>query len=563
MLDAITDPSIRRVVVMKGAQVGWTEIINNAIGYFAHHDPSPMLLIQPTVEMAEAWSKERLAPMIRDTAVLRGLFKDPRSRDSGNTLRRKEFDGGYIAIIGANAPAGLASRPIRVVLCDEVDRYKASAGTEGDPLKLAEQRQATFWNRRTLIGSTPGTKAESIIEREYKRSDMRRFYVPCPHCGEAQTLEWRQVKWDKAADGEHMPDTAHYQCEHCGTLWTDADRWGAIREGEWKATAPFSGTAGFHVSQLYSPWQPLSAMVRQFVNAQGNPFELMVFVNTILGETWEESGDQVGAHALKSHCEGYGPDDLPDGVHYATAGVDVQGDRLEVEIVGWGHGDESWGIRYDVLPGDPAQQHVWKRLDELLQEKFWTVTGRLVRVRAAAIDTGGHHGAQVIAFCRPRLARMIYPIKGASGPRPVWPKRASKTADQKDRIWLVGVDTAKDAIYGRFRIVRPEGHTNSMPGYCHLPLAYDDEWFDQVTSEKVVTRYKEGRPYRVWILEKGKRNEALDCRVYAMAARLSLEARHTRPSQVFAHKDEETQETVIVAPPPRIARRGMRSAGII
>jgi phage terminase large subunit GpA-like protein len=563
IMDAIGDPAVKRVVVMKGSQVGWTEIVNNAVGYFSHHDPSSMLMIQPTVEMAEAWSKERLAPMIRDTSVMKGLFKDPRSRDSGNTLRQKQFDGGYVAIIGANAPAGLASRPIRVVLADEVDRYSASAGTEGDPIKLAEQRQATFWNRRTLIGSTPGVKTRSIIEREYKRSDMRRFYVPCPHCSEPQTLEWRQVKWDKAANGDHLPDTAHYQCEFCGVLWTDAERWDAIRAGEWRASAPFAGTAGFHVSQIYSPWLPMATMVRQFVDAQGNPLELMVFVNTVLGETWEEQGEAVGSHVLKSHRESYGPDDLPEGVHYATAGVDVQGDRLEVEIVGWGVADESWGIRYDVLPGDPAQLAVWNRLDELLKEQFWTESGRLVRVRAAAIDTGGHHGAQVLAFCRPRAQRLIYPIKGAAGARPVWPKRSSKTGDSKDRIWLVGVDTAKDAIYGRFRIAMPDGGAVTVPGYCHLPQDYDEEWFEQVTSERVMTRYKEGRPYRVWVIEKGKRNEALDCRVYAFAARMSLDARMTKPSTITVAPETPKEQRMPTTPAPRAVRRGVRNAGMV
>lgn len=553
IMDAITDPGIERVVVMKGAQIGWTEIINNGLGYYVDHDPSPVLVIQPTVEMAEAWSKERLAPMIRDTPVIRGKFKDPRSRDSGNTLRHKEFEGGYIAIIGANAPAGLASRPIRVVLSDEIDRYPLSAGTEGDPLKLAEKRQATFWNRKTLLGSTPTVKGVSVIEREFGQSDMRRFFVPCPHCDERQSLSWSQVKWDQDSDGRHAPATAHYMCEHCGALWTDVERWGAIRHGEWKATAPFSGTAGFHISQLYSPWVKLERMVREFVEAKGNPALLQVWVNTVLGETWEEQGEAVEAHGLRQHCEQYGENDLPEGVHYATAGIDVQGDRLECEIVGWGTGDESWGVRYEILYGDPAQQAVWNELDDLLQEKFWTAEGRLVRVRAACIDTGGHHSAQVISFCRARMKRMIWPVKGASGPRPIWPKRASKSTNTKENIWLVGVDTAKDAIYGRFRI-KTEG-----PGYCHLPMDYDDDWFVQATAEKVVTRYREGRPYRVWVLESGKRNEALDCRVYAMAARMSLEPRHTRPSTVRYDKEQDVPVQTVEK---QIVGRRMRSRGI-
>lgn len=526
IMEAVSDPELSEIVFMKGSQLGWTAILGNVLGYFAHQDPSSVLVIQPTVEMAEAWSKERLAPMIRDTPVLSGMFSDPRSRDSSNTLRMKQFPGGYVAIIGANAPASLASRPIRIVLADEIDRYPVSAGTEGDPLKLASKRQGTFWNRKTLIGSTPTVKGASAIEREFKRSDMRKFHVPCPHCEASTTLRWEQVKWDKGDGGEHLPQTACYMCEHCGTLWTDAERWEAVSKGEWIATAPFRGVAGFHLSQLYSPWAKLAEIVQEFLEAQGNPELLKVFVNTVLGETWEEQGEAVEASGLKTHCEQYGPSDLPDAVNYASAGIDTQSDRLEVEIVGWGKGDETWGIRYEILYGDPAQQGVWDDLDELLQEKFWTVSGRLVRVRTAAIDTGGHHGAQVMAFCRSRARRLIYPVKGASGPRPVWPKRASKSTNTKENIWIVGVDTAKDAVYGRFKIKTPG------PGYCHLPMDYDDAWFEQATSEKVVTRYKEGRPYRVWVLEKGKRNEALDARVYAFAARMSLADAQTRPSTV-------------------------------
>lgn len=562
IMDAICDPEVTQVVFMKGAQVGWTAMLGNILGYYSHQDPASVLVIQPTVEMAEAWSKERLAPMLRDTSALSSLFSDPRSRDSSNTLRMKQFPGGYVAIIGANAPSALASRPIRIVLADEVDRYPVSAGTEGDPLKLAGKRQTTFWNRKTLLGSTPGLKATSVIEREYKLSDMRQFHVPCPHCDERGPLRWSQVKWDKAEDGTHVPETAAYQCEHCGSLWNDQERWEAVAQGEWIATAPFTGVAGFHLSQLYSPWAKLGAMVKEFVEARGNPELLKVWVNTVLGESWAEQGEQVKAEGLRTHVEPYGPNDLPDGVHFATAGVDVQGDRLEVEVVGWGAGDESWGIRYEVLYGDPAQQAVWKSLDELLLERCWTESGRLVRVRSAAIDTGGHHGAQAIAFARSRVSRKIYPIKGASGARPVWPKRASK-AKTKDNIWIVGVDTAKDAIYGRFNIAEPG------PGYCHLPADYDDDWFEQATSETVVTRYKNGRPYRLWILGGGKRNEALDCRVYAFAARMSLDAKHTRPSTVKVEQVETKPQQGIEPPPAPViatqrarAGRRMRSQGI-
>ena len=568
IMDAINEPSVHTVIWQKGSQVGWTAILGNALGYFAHQDPASVLMIQPTVEMAEAWSKERFAPMIRDTPVLTNLFTDPKSRDSKNTLRMKQYPGGFVAIIGANAPAGLASRPIRIVLADEIDRWPVSAGTEGDPLKLAAKRQTTFWNRKTLLGSTPTVRDASAIEREFKRSDMRKFHVPCVHCGESQALRWEQVKWDKAEGGVHLADTATYQCERCGVLWTDAERWESVSKGEWIASAPFRGIAGFHLSQLYSPWVKLADVVQEFLDAQGKPELLQVWTNTVLGETWQEQGEAVSATGLRSHVEPYGPNDLPDLVHFASAGVDVQGDRLECEVVGWGAGDETWGIRYEVLQGDPAQPYVWDELDKLLLEKFWTVGGRLVRIRAACIDTGGHHGAQAIAFAKKRLNRSIYPIKGASGPRPVWPKRASKTKQTADNIWIVGVDTAKDAIYGRFKIIRPDDREGPIPGYCHLSEDYDDDWFEQATAENVVTRFKEGRPYRVWVLPSGKRNEALDCRVYALAARMSLDAAKTKPSTVRIEHQEPDKRTPEVVPPPVIIAnaprrvRRMRSRGI-
>jgi phage terminase large subunit GpA-like protein len=396
--------------------------------------------------------------------------------------------------------------------------------------------------------------------------------VPCSHCGASQTLEWRQVKWDKTDEKEGLAETATYQCGHCGVLWSDAERWSAVSRGEWRASRPFAGIAGFHLSQLYSPWIALSAIIREFLAAQGHPELLKVFSNTVLGETWAEEAESVNAHGIRGHVENYGPSDLPDGVHYATLGGDVQADRIEVEIVGWGAGDESWGIVYEVIYGDPARAETWAKVDEIRRQKFWTTEGRLVRVRAACIDTGGHHAAHVIGHCRARFREGVYPIKGASGPRPVWPKRASKSANTRENIWLIGVDTAKDAIYGRFRIAWTAGE-RAVPGYCHLPPDYDDDWFEQVTSESVVTRYKEGRPYRVWVLPPGRRNEALDCRLYAYAARMSLEQTgDTKPSTVrvdhaataqalIQAAEPKTSRPILILPPPPRGRR-MRSMGI-
>lgn len=537
IMDAVTDPGVPKVVVMKGAQVGWTETILNVVGYYADQDPSPILTVQPTVGLACIWSKERLAPMLRDTPALREKFADPRSRARSNALRYKEFAGGYLAIIGANAPSELAMRPVKVVLCDEVDRYPASAGIEGDPMRLAEQRQSTFWNRKMLAGSTPTTEAESKINREYQRSDMRRFRVPCPFCAADQTLDWSQVKFDKAGDASARAATAFYQCVQCGELWNDVQRWRAVSKGKWLPTQPFNGVAGFHLSQLYSPWIRLEKIVKQFLEAEGNVHELQVFTNTVLGEVWKEQGESADPEGLRRHVANYGPYDVPDGALFATAGIDVQGDRLECEIVAWGDNGRSWGVRYDVIHGDPGQGQVWAALDALLLTKYWTEDGHLIRVRSACIDTGGHHAAAVFKFCKSRFARNVHPIKGLAGPHPVWPLRASKDKERR-RLWLVGVDTAKDQIYGQFRIGEPG------PGYCAFPPSYDAEWYIQATVETVVTRFRVGRPYRVWILPPGRRNEALDCRVYALAAYNSLPETAKKRSKVTAERDEKTREVV-------------------
>lgn len=534
IMDAVSDAAVHTVVCMKGSQIGWTEVLNNCAGFFMDRDPAPLLVIQPTLEMGEAWSKDRLAPMLRDTPTIRGLVKDARARDSDNTLLHKVFPGGHITIVGANSPASLASRPIRIVLADEIDRYPVSAGSEGDPLKLAAKRQITFWNRKTILGSTPTLKATSVINREWLRSDQRRFFVPCPDCGHFQHLRWEQVRWDKegeGADKRHKPETAHYVCEDCGTLWDDPARWGAVSHGEWRATAEFKGIAGFHVPGFLSSWLTLPEIVAEFLEAKDSPELLQVFVNTILGEVWEEQGETVDSTSLAGRAEAYDAESLPDEIIALTAGVDTQDDRLEVQVIAWGAHEESWPCLYEVIHGDPAQPAVWSDLDGLLLQSFKTQDGRTLRIRAACIDSGGHHGAAVLSFARARRARRVFAIKGQSGPKPVWPKRVTRGKSRAADVFMVGVDTAKDAIYGRLRIAAPG------PGYVHFPKTegFEADYFAQLTSETVVTRYREGRPYRVWVLPKGKRNEALDTYVYAFAALRSTTLRLDRPG----------------APPPR------------
>jgi phage terminase large subunit GpA-like protein len=515
MMDACSDPNIKQVVIMSGAQLGKSEALLNIIGYHIEHDPSPILLMQPTVEMAQSFSKDRITSgLLSTTPSLRGKVKDPRARDSGNTTLHKTFPGGALSMVGANSPAGLASRPIRIVLCDEVDRYPVSAGEEGDPVALATKRAMTFWNRKIVLVSTPTDKGASRIESAYQESDQRQYYVPCPHCDHMQTLRWAQVQWT-----EKKASTAAYYCEECGAAWSDVQRHKAVSNGRWVAAAPFYGIAGFHISSLYSPWVSIPDAVDEFLKSKRDPMRLKTWINTFLGETWEEQGDQVDEMDLIERSENWG-DELPEEVLLLTAGVDVQDDRLEVEIVGWGRGEESWSIAYETMYGDPSSAELWNRLDITLARKFDHPRGEMV-IRSVCVDSGGHYTQQVYNYARLRSGRRVFAIKGIGGEGKPIVGRPTKNNIGKINLFPVGTDTAKELVYARLKI-REEGE-----GYCHFPVGRSDEYFRMLTAEKKVTRYFKGRPRTEWAKVR-TRNEALDCRVYATAAlailNLNLEA---------------------------------------
>lgn len=530
IMDSFNDPDVYQIIVMSSAQVGKTEILNNVVGYHIDQDPSPMLVVQPTLDMAQTWSKDRLAPMLRDTPSLSGKVKDPRSRDSGNTTLHKSFTGGHVTACGANSPSSLASRPIRVVLCDEVDRYPVSAGSEGDPVTLARKRSATFWNRKFGMFSTPTNKGASRIEASFLESDQRYYYVPCAHCGEKQILKWANVHWD-----EGKPHTAKYVCPECGGVWTEADRVRAIRHGEWKAHAEFRGIAGFHISALYSPWTMLHEGVADFLEARKQPATLRVWVNTYLGETWEEQGESVDDYQVAERREDWG-DKLPKEVVLLTAGVDVQDDRLEVEVVGWGRDEESWSIDYRTLWGDPSSPTVWHDLDNILNQQFDHELGITLSIRCACIDSGGHHTNSVYNYVRPREGKRIFAIKGVGGAGKPIVGRPSTNNIGKIKLFPVGVDTAKDLLFSRLKI------TTEGAGYCHFPIDRPDEYFKQLTAEKVVTKYHKGFARREYVKTR-PRNEALDMRVYAMAAFSILNLNINSLANKFMRNREETIES--------------------
>jgi phage terminase large subunit GpA-like protein len=530
IMDAVNDPSVRQVVVMSSAQVGKTEFILNILGYHIAHDPAPMLCIQPTLQMSQAFSKDRLAPMLRDTPCLKGKVKDPRSRDSGNTTLHKVFPNGHITIAGANSAAGLASRPVRIVLCDEVDRYPPSAGSEGDPVRLAVRRSQTFWNSKVITVSTPTVKGLSRIEAEYLQSDQRQFHVSCKDCGENQTLKWSNVRWDK-----DDPASAHYVCDGCGSIWSDADRFKAIKSGRWEAQNDTKGIAGFHLSGLYSPWITLEDAVGDFLEAKKLPETLKVWVNTFLGESWEDAGENLKHVDLRSNSF-EDSKEIDDRIAVITAGIDTQDDRLEYELVGWGRDEESWSIGYGQIYGDLSTPAPWEDLDQVLKQKFITTAGRELPVRSACIDSGGHYTQAVYNFVRPRESRRVFAIKGMGGEQRPLVSRPTRNNIGKIRLFSIGTFPIKELLFSRFRI------TNEGPGFCHFPESRDDEYFAQLTdSEKIVTKYSKGYPRREFVKTRN-RNEALDLRVYAYAALCILNVNINAVADRITHEKPSEQK---------------------
>jgi len=516
MMDAISDPVVETVVIMTASQVGKTEIELNAIGFFGHQDPAPVMVIMPTIGEAEQWSKTRLAPMIRDTPRLRELFAEPTSRNSGNTLRVKEYEGGHITMVGANAPSGLAAKPIRVVLGDEIDRFPASAGTEGDPITLAKRRTTTFWNRKLVWVSTPTLKGTSRIEEAFLEGDQRRYFVPCPDCQTAQVLEWRHLRW-----ADQQPETAAYMCPHCGVLIPESRKGRLLAAGEWRATAEAKvpRTASFHINALYSPWARWADLAQEWESCQSNMTRMQVFVNTIWGETWEERTGGLDPAALRSRRETYAAE-VPMRVAVLTMGVDVQVDRLEFVIRGWGDGEESWLIAHAALPGDPTIRHgqpgsPWNALEAERLRPRVREDGVALKPLAALVDSG-YQTNEVYHYTGPRAMYRVYASKGVGGSGraiPIVGKRPRRGTALRAPFWAIGTDAGKDTIYGNLKIAAPG------PQYMHIPDWTSDDWFDQVAAERVERKQGPGgRWVRVYTLPRGARNEALDCEVLCLAA---------------------------------------------
>ena len=502
---------------------GKTETINNMIGYTIECDPCPMMMVQPTIEMGEAWSKDRFTPMVRDTPTLRFKVSEQKSRATGNTILSKRFPGGHLAIVGANAPTGLAMRPIRKVKFDEVDRYPASAGTEGDPIALAEKRTESFPDALIVETSTPTIRGASRIEISFEQSDKRYWFVTFPCCKHESSLTWKMVRWQN-----DDPSIVWLECPQCGARLNDEDRRKMILEGRWQATAPFrNGIRGYHMNGLYCLFKKkrqfkdrLHQMVVGFLKANADGKEsLKVWVNTFLAETWQEDADRISAHELGKRAEGYTPQTLPEGALILTASVDVQGNRGEITWKGWGENEEAWFVEHLILPGDPLRPKFWQDLDALWERKFKRVDGIELSTTVVCIDTGGTRGAEawadmVYVYCKPRFHRRIYAVKGANVAGLPVVSSLSHNGKRRCPYYRLGTDTAKGMIYGRLKIEVPG------PGYQHFPkgFGFDDNFFAGLTAEELRKEYSKGVTKLKWHCPQGARNEPLDIDVYNLAA---------------------------------------------
>jgi phage terminase large subunit GpA-like protein len=553
ILDSFTDPEVEEIVLMTGTQLIKTLFLQVAIAYIVAEAPAPILLAQYKAEDAEHFSKERLAPMIRDIAVIRERVSPAKGRDGSNTTLFKAFPGGSISLVGAQAAGNAARRSICYGLLDEVDKYGNTS--EGDFIALVRERLVTYGSRKKLaLACSPTKKHSSKIAKAYAETDQRQPWVPCHACGAAQVLKWSQVQWNNNLAIEDRPSSAYYECEQCGAHWNDAQRWAACEHTDWRPRRPFAGKRGYWISHLYSPWKTLGTVVRDFLAAKAQGREaLQVFVNTNLAELWEEEGETPQPELLMGRRESYPfgsepaiPNEnavVPMRALFLTCFVDVQDNRLEYEVVGWGRGKETWSVAYGVirvydetgresLP--TSNQAVWAELEKVLATDWKHEGGKTMPIMVMGIDTGfrpkpvyefakrhpqpayGPAGLKVFA------ARTVIPTKGSSTERfrliAAVSKEDAARKRQGVRIVSVGTGVAKQELFDNLRLPKPSNGI-SFPGYCHFPM-YDEEFFTGLCNEKRVMHDDDSITW-----EKLGRNEPLDCRVgnRAVAAVFGIE----------------------------------------
>ena len=526
IMDCLSPKSpIQKVVFMKGAQIGGTECGNNWIGYIMHKAPGPIMAVSPTVDMAKRNSRQRIDPLIEECTALKSVVSSPKAKDKGNTILSKDFQGGVLVMTGANSAVGLRSMPARYLFMDEIDGYPPDIDGEGDPILLAERRTATFSKRKKIfLVSTPTIKGLSNIEREFGMTDQRYYVVPCPYCHKFQRLVWENIRSTEEA--------VMYECEHCHTLIAEHYKTQMLANGFWQPSAPGDGiSAGFHLSSLYSPvgWLSWKECVDIFEKTKTNPTLMQGFQNTILGETYEQESDAPEWQRLYEQREDYKVGTIPFGGLFLTAGVDIQKDRIECEVVAWGRQKQSWSVEYFVLDGDTAKPEVWKKLQNVLFKDYPHESGITLPIRVMCIDSG-YATQDVYSFvkdysqavwggsgARASQPHTVVAIKGQS--RDTAMLLSTSKADTKKKglkVWNVSGPVIKTELYRWLRMQRV-GENASQFGRCHFPQ-YAEEYFKQLTAERQVVRITNGYPKPVWEKDPTRRNEALDCRVYARAA---------------------------------------------
>ncbi len=535
IMDAFNDPVLRHIAVVASSQVGKSECINNMIGYIIDQDPGSILFIQPTTIDAKDYSKLRIAPMIRDTKCLKNKVADPKSRESANTILQKSYPGGILTMCGSTEAHALCSKPIRYIFGDERDRWAVSAGNEGDPWELATARQITFYNAKSVEVSTPTVKGASAIERAYGDGTMERWKTRCPHCEEYSEITFENIRFEYETtevgnDKVYDITEIHYVCPCCGVV--SSEREIKAQPSKWVAENPEAykqhQTRSFWLSSWVSPWASWKSTILQYLKAIGNSKKMQVVYNTRFGLLWEDRGDLEDEESVMARREDYGtnedgsPVELPEGVLYLTCGVDTQDDRLEYEVVGYGHFDESWGIKKGIIMGRPDTDEVWQRLDDIIDHVYRFKSGIGLRVSTTFVDEGGHFTQDVRMRCRERLAKKVFAIKGRGGqdiPFTSPPKKQKIVVNGRalGMCWVyeIGVDAGKQLIMDNLRVQSPGSK------YCHFPRRddYGPTYFKGLLSERLV--YKNGHKHP-WQWEKipgHERNEPLDCRDYANAAK--------------------------------------------